>query len=230
MRDHIARNLEAIGLSEKEARIYLAALSLGSTTAQMLAAKATINRPTTYIMIESLMKRGLMSSVIKGKKRYFTAAEPNQLLELMAGQRKELQKKEEVAREMLPDLIEIAGGNNGKTAVRVFEGDEAWSALQRDILASDAREVRDLAIGANPAVCLRGSLKKEILEKCKVISVQSGQPLDESRFPVKGEMVLYGTKSLLVSQGKDHLSILIDDSDITTTLTTLFNTFREATK
>ncbi len=230
MRDHIARNLEAIGLSEKEARIYLAALSLGSTTAQMLAAKATINRPTTYIMIESLMKRGLMSSVIKGKKRYFTAAEPNQLLELMAGQRKELQKKEEIAREMLPDLIEIAGGNNGKTAVRVFEGDEAWSALQRDILASDAREVRDLAIGASTAVCLRGSLKKEILEKCKVISVQSGKPLDESRFPVKGEMVLYGTKSLLVSQGKDRLSILIDDGDIATTLTTLFNTFREATK
>ncbi len=226
MQTQITHNLQAIGLSEKEAQVYLAALSLGATTAQMLAAKATINRPTTYIMIESLMKRGLMSAVIKGKKRYFTAAEPNQLLELMAGQRKELQKKEEIAREMLPDLMEIAGGNNGKTAVRVFEGDETWSAVQRDILASGVREIRDLSVGAD-AVSLRGALKKEILEKCKVISLQSSS-LDESRFPVKAEMVLYGSKSLLVSHAKDRAAILIDDAEINTTLTTMFNTMRKA--
>ncbi|MEY4744239.1 MAG: hypothetical protein RL272_184, partial [Candidatus Parcubacteria bacterium] len=71
MREDLAKELQKIGLSENEAKVYLAGLELGPSTAQMMAAKATVSRPTTYIMIESLIKRGLMSSFQKGKKRYF---------------------------------------------------------------------------------------------------------------------------------------------------------------
>ena len=50
------KELQDIGLSEKEARVYLAALEIGRATADQLAKHAKIVRPTTYVQLQSLMK------------------------------------------------------------------------------------------------------------------------------------------------------------------------------
>ena len=55
--------LKELGLAEKEAKVFLASLELGSSAVQEIAKKAEINRATTYVIIEKLMKKGLMSSV-----------------------------------------------------------------------------------------------------------------------------------------------------------------------
>ncbi len=60
------KELQNLGLTEKEARTYLASLELGPETAQNIAKKTGINRATTYVQIESLKKRGLMSEFEKG--------------------------------------------------------------------------------------------------------------------------------------------------------------------
>ena len=62
------QTLQQIGLSEKEARVYIAALSLGPATADQLAKQTGINRSTTYVHIKSLMAMGLMSTYEEGKK------------------------------------------------------------------------------------------------------------------------------------------------------------------
>ena len=66
----LKEQLEKIGLAEKEAKVFLASLELGSSAAQKIAKKAEINRATTYVIIEKLMKKGLMSSVEKGKRLF----------------------------------------------------------------------------------------------------------------------------------------------------------------
>src|SRR5688572_25102021 len=101
MRDELAKELEKIGLSENEAKVYLAGLELGSSTAQMIAAKATVSRPTTYIMIESLIKRGLMSSFQKGKKRMFVSGKPRQLLYILEQQKKAIENQTAKFKELL---------------------------------------------------------------------------------------------------------------------------------
>ena len=60
--------LKHIGLSENEAKVYLAMLELGPSPVLEIAAKAGINRPTAYAQIESLKKMGLVSMQTKGKK------------------------------------------------------------------------------------------------------------------------------------------------------------------
>lgn len=67
----LAKKLESLGLTEKEAAVYVAALELGASPAQKIAERAKVKRGTTYLAIESLTKRGLMSSVTKGKKVFF---------------------------------------------------------------------------------------------------------------------------------------------------------------
>ena len=73
--------LKEIGMAEKEAKVFLASLELGSSAVQEIAKKADINRATTYVIIEKLMKKGLMSSVEKGKKDFFQTEDPEKIAE-----------------------------------------------------------------------------------------------------------------------------------------------------
>jgi len=73
------KELQDLGLSEKEARVYLAALELGQTTADKLAKHAKVNRSTTYVQLESLMKVGLMSTHEERKKTVFAPESPELL-------------------------------------------------------------------------------------------------------------------------------------------------------
>ena len=71
--------LRELGLSENEAKVYLAMLELGPATVLEIAAKALMNRPTVYVQIESLKQRGLVSTQSKGKKQIFIAESPSHL-------------------------------------------------------------------------------------------------------------------------------------------------------
>src|ERR1700689_5744541 len=100
------KELQDIGLSEKEARVYLASLELGRTTAEKLAKHAKVNRSTTYVQIESLMKKGLMSTYEEDKKTYFAPESPELLKRLLSKQRDELQSKERDLSSILPALLQ----------------------------------------------------------------------------------------------------------------------------
>ena len=76
MENSILTKLAQLGFSDKEAKTYLASIKLGTSTIQTISNLSGVNRATTYLAVESLMKKGLMSSVMKGKKRYFTVEAP----------------------------------------------------------------------------------------------------------------------------------------------------------
>jgi sugar-specific transcriptional regulator TrmB len=71
--------LRHLGLSENEAKVYMAMLELGPSVVVEIARKSGINRPTTYVQIESLKKKGLVSTQAKGKKQFFIAESPDKL-------------------------------------------------------------------------------------------------------------------------------------------------------
>ena len=59
------QDLQQIGLTEKEAKVYLAALELGEKAVQVIAQKAGVNRATTYFILESLIEKGLQRAINK---------------------------------------------------------------------------------------------------------------------------------------------------------------------
>ena len=61
----LEQSLRNIGLSEKEAIIYLASLELGPSTIQEISKKAQLKRSSVYDLISSLVERGLMNNFIK---------------------------------------------------------------------------------------------------------------------------------------------------------------------
>lgn len=107
--------LEELGLSEAEAKVYLTLLETGSTLAGPIIKKTGLHRGTTYQILQRLKEKGLVSSVIKGKKQYFQAVDPDRLMDV-------LKEREEKLQEILPDLKAKLEASKEKQEVTVYYG------------------------------------------------------------------------------------------------------------
>lgn len=125
-----------MGLSEKEARVYLASLELGPSPVQIISQKAKVNRATTYVVIDSLMEIGLMSTYESGKKTFFTAESPERLMDWLKNQELQAQKKIQILANRIPELKSISNDIGNKPKVKYFEGIEGLRAVQQDFVDS----------------------------------------------------------------------------------------------
>ena len=136
------KELQDVGLSEKEARIYLAALELGPATAEQLAKRAKIVRSTAYVQIESLMKKGLMSTYEEGKKTFFAPESPAYLKQLFERERALLDaRQKELESAVLPKLTELFESAGEHPAVRFFDGKEGIKALREEVLTAKDKDI-----------------------------------------------------------------------------------------
>lgn len=128
------QDLLTLGLSEKEAKVYLAALELGKATAQIIAKKSRINRATTYFVLRSLMKLGLMSEVDDGKTTRFTAESPERMEVLLKRKEEDIKISEKLLSKVLPELRSIYNHSGNKPIVRYYDGPEGPRILREEIL------------------------------------------------------------------------------------------------
>ncbi len=118
-----------IGLNEKEAQVYLALLELGSATVHPIANKANIKRPTTYLILDDLQKKGLISVVPREKKVMYTAESPEKLIN-------DLQKKQELVKRFMPNMLALYNAKKDKPQVLLFEGKEGVGQVYNKIFNS----------------------------------------------------------------------------------------------
>lgn len=130
--------LEKLGLSEKEAKVYLAALELAESSVQNIAKKAGVNRATTYVILEKLMGLGLVSTYEKNpstasgaRKTLFVAQDPKELINLIEGERRDIEAREKELKTNLNQLNAIFNQNRAKPIVRFFEGADGLEAMDR---------------------------------------------------------------------------------------------------
>ncbi len=127
--EKIHEQLESLGMSPNEAKVYTASLELGPATAQQIAAKAAVVRPTAYVAIGGLVKRGLMSQFKKGKKVNFQA------------EKRSLEEREARLDKALPYLKSLITLSNDKPEVKFFEGLDGLDAMRDVLLSSKAKEM-----------------------------------------------------------------------------------------
>ena len=72
--------LVKIGLTEGEAKVYLSLTELGSSTAGSLVKTAAVAHSNIYLILDRLMKKGIVIYTIKSKTKYFQAVSPDNLL------------------------------------------------------------------------------------------------------------------------------------------------------
>lgn len=131
-----------IGLGEKEARVYLASLELGSSNVANISHRARVNRVTAYDILEKLMAKGLVNSFTKGGVRFYDATDPA----IIAA---DMKRRETDFREALPEFKKLRG-DAIHPRIRYFEGLEGIKAIYEDTLSSkteilnyaNSREIR----------------------------------------------------------------------------------------
>lgn len=127
----LERLLEKLGLSEKEAKVYLATLELGQDTVQNIAKKADVQRPTTYVILEKLMATGLASTVEQGKKTLYIAESPKELQNLLEDQQHQIEMHRKELDDSMGQFMAIYNASGDKPVVRYFEGEDGLVALDR---------------------------------------------------------------------------------------------------
>ncbi|MBI2639068.1 hypothetical protein HYW83_05770 [Candidatus Peregrinibacteria bacterium] len=132
-----------IGLTDKEARVYLACLELGSTGVAEIARRARINRVTAYDVLEKLMKKGMVNTFLKAGIRLYDATDP----QMVAA---EFKRRQHDFLKALPDLRRLRG-DTIHPRIRYFEGLDGVKAIYEDTLSSkteilnysNSKEIRD---------------------------------------------------------------------------------------
>jgi len=135
MREATERLIE-LGLSDKEANIYLAMLELGPTGVQEISDKAGVNRSTTYAALESLKSCGLISSVDDDKKVTYTAESPGRLEAILQRQHRDIEDKKQRLGDSMPYFMAMFNAIEGKPTVRFFEGEEGIAAAREALMGT----------------------------------------------------------------------------------------------
>jgi len=119
--------LGEIGLSKNEIKVYLALLKLGKTTSWKLTEETGIQVSALYYCLNNLVKKGLTSYVMIANKKHFQAASPEQLVQLLDGRKKELEK-------ILPELKTIQKESEERIQTNVYEGYKGFKGIYDRLL------------------------------------------------------------------------------------------------
>lgn len=108
--------LSSLGLTNWESKTYLALLEIGSTTTGPLVKKCEVPQSKIYGILESLNKKGLVGYILKGKIKYFQAADLDRIMALF-------KEKENEIKNLLSNLKQKQSMQ--KQSVELYEGFKA---------------------------------------------------------------------------------------------------------
>lgn len=233
-----------LGLTDKEAKVYLANLEIGTNPVSEIGKKSKLNRVTTYDILQKLAKKGLVNSIIRKGIKYFSAVDP----ELVANEYKKRANELYLA---LPDLKKLHGEQD-QPKVQYFEGIEAVKNIFADSLViyeeKDGNEIPHEILN----YCSKSfrqlwptfeddyskeRINKSISLKClcaddefgKIIQAQDlnnnreTRLIHEDKFRFPGETIIYKNKVLIAAIHPEPQAILIENNNIADAQRTIFN-------
>ena len=119
--------LKRAGLSKGEVEIFLTLLKLGSSLVSRIAQETGLHRTNIYDTLEKLKEKGLVAYVVKENRKYFSASDPNKLLDYIKEREKEIKS-------ILPELRSYHTLPRSQSIVEVYKGKEGLKSVLKDIL------------------------------------------------------------------------------------------------
>ena len=130
MGDLKEQTLLELGFSQNEAKVYLALLDNGLSTTTEISKKTKLYRTNIYDALDRLMKKGLVSYIIKENKKHFNVTDPKNLLVLLKEKELNLQK-------VLPEFELAKQLSKSGSNAYIFEGVKAFQKVLNEFLKYD---------------------------------------------------------------------------------------------
>jgi len=232
----ILKMLTELGLSETESKAYLASLRLGPASVQMIAKNSKLSRTATYDAIANLEKRGLFSRFERGKKRFYSAEEPEQAAVYFRDNVHKVESTLQTFLGAIPELRLAIGGE--RPGVHFYEGREGLSALFRDITAVAPKELDEVSNRED----VLNSLDEKFLEEARKAmdpdkmryrilirgggvrarsNVQTCQIPDDIQV-FHGDMIIYANRVAFVTFVGKPVTVIIESQPLADTARALF--------
>ena len=126
--------LKDLGLSENEAKVFLAAVKAGLAPISRVAHEAGIARTYVYELAEELKQKGLLAEVEVGKIKKIQALDYGGLLSYVERRQRDMQTLETELKKAEGEFLALRSGLPQKTKVRFFEGVEGIKSINAEIL------------------------------------------------------------------------------------------------
>lgn len=128
---YIEQIKNSLALSQKEAELYYCLLRLKQSLPGTLSKISGIKRPTTYLILEQLEAKGLVSKFSKANKNYYQPVEPEVAIETQ-------QRKIESMKAIVPLLKQLTfdDSQSSNPKVSFFEGEDGIINVLEDSLSA----------------------------------------------------------------------------------------------
>lgn len=214
------KELKQAGLTENEAKVYLALIDNGPSLAGQISRKTGMHRRTVYDVTEMLIKKGLIGYILRNNRRLFQASNPERIMEM-------IKEKEELVSPVVDSLMEKFEVVKEKEETNFYKGKEGLKTVFEDQLNS--QEI--LILGASPRAyeVLQFYFKwydlkrKKKKIKSRIIATDKrvkGIPLADIRYlpnkyasPVA--VNIYGDKTAIILWSEKPIAIVIKDRGVT---------------
>lgn len=238
--------LADLGFSDKEVKVYLAALQFGMQPASVLAKHVKMNRVTTYVICKKLIERGVANVVTRNNIQYFTVEKPEALVRYADHQQKEWVRRRKAVEASLGDFSHYLRDVSALPKVRFYEGLEGVKRVYEDTLAPGGmirafltvdtipEELREFFVHHYMPELLKRKIKSHIVmpesDKAhryskrdkrynrKTVFVKPGE------FPFETEVAIYGKDrvAFISFREGDLTAVIIENQAIHHTLAAVF--------
>ena len=228
--------LRKLGLSDKEAVIYVKALESGVFSASGISARTGIKRPTCYLILSDLIEKGLIISVPRAKKALFTAEDPEKIL-------RQVQENLSLAEKLIPELKMIRKSENQDPFVKYYSGQKGVHAIFEDILKCKEKKYSFIGSGKD-VIEITGKdfiddwLIKRVNKNIQSVSIRmkkteneenfyQNQPMQELKLApenihIPETIFIYDDKVAIISTTKENFGFVVNSQDFSETMRGLF--------
>ena len=234
--------LEYAGLSEKEADVYLMLLKTKACSAIDISRKANLKKSIVYIILESLVKKGLVREVTVGKRVNYEAEAPNILRSFVQDKRNRFEEEARRIEVIIGELKTIEKDLGERPEVHFYEGREAIkNAVDEYVSLKGFSSGKDYGIYSydlmnqiftpkDIASIDQKRIDHNIVFKAiytgsnKIIEGKANQDLikiDQDRFPIHSDISIFNDEIRIHTLGKKPYGIFIKNKEIAITLKSL---------
>src|SRR3989344_5672522 len=96
-----------LGLTDGEAKVYLALAKLGSSTVGPIVKEAKVAYSNIYEILNRLLEKGLISFILKEKTKYFQVTNFSRLYEYLDKKEQKIEKEKLSLKKLIPDLEKL---------------------------------------------------------------------------------------------------------------------------
>lgn len=226
----IKEALEILGLNDKQAAVYVALLQLGKASAYGVATKSGLKKPTTYVVLDELIKKGLVYKIPRAKKQHFVARPPEEVFSIA-------EERLNIAKSVLPELTALAGTRGGQVRARYFEGAKQVRGAYFETLEQEGKEIvgwisdavfnevggEELYKEFQPKRIKKGILSRMIVPNTEIMqryASDDAQTLKEVRvepntnYRPASEMLLYGSDYVVITSFEEMMALTIESKKV----------------